>query len=182
MVLCSVIMYFLVGTTALPLHRKSIWTQEETCSLVQASVRGVMECVFNPAPNYCKTSNYPCLLVTVIVNHSSEKRMLYHMEDSLDINPKCSYVPQCKENTTETKIEVEEIAANFRRVQSFRCHYDPNGEQKTVILIRQYGPLWLIFYLLLPTFMMIGGVSIVILVKISQYFSLLAAQNTQINL
>nr|XP_033783018.1 calcium-activated potassium channel subunit beta-1 [Geotrypetes seraphini]XP_033783019.1 calcium-activated potassium channel subunit beta-1 [Geotrypetes seraphini]XP_033783020.1 calcium-activated potassium channel subunit beta-1 [Geotrypetes seraphini]XP_033783021.1 calcium-activated potassium channel subunit beta-1 [Geotrypetes seraphini] len=182
MIISSVIIYFLLGVTIVPLHMKSVWTQKETCRLIQASITGVVECFHSPAASSCKASQYPCLQVTVNVNHSTEILMLYHMEDTLDINPKCSYVPNCLENSTETKIEVEKIEGNFKRAQTFPCHYDPKGEQKTVILYRRYEPSCIMFYLFWPTFMLTGGVSILILLKINQGFSRLAAQNTKINL
>ncbi|POI24339.1 hypothetical protein CIB84_011911 [Bambusicola thoracicus] len=88
----------------------------------------------------------------------------------------CSYVPGNSENSKEVKAKIEEIANNFKKYQTFPCYYDPGGMQTNVILSRLYPPRGLLFTFLWPTLMFTGGCLIIVLVKISQYVSVLSAR------
>lgn len=87
----------------------------------------------------------------------------------------CSYVPGKSENSKEVKARIETIASNFKKYQTFPCYYDPGGTQTNVILSRLYPPKGLLFAFLWPTLMFTGGCLIIVLVKISQYVSVLSA-------
>lgn len=93
----------------------------------------------------------------------------------LDFLFQCSYVPDKLENSKEVKARVEIIASNFKKYQTFPCYYDPGGTQTNVILSRLYPSKGLLFAFLWPTLMFTGGCLIIVLVKISQYVSVLSA-------
>lgn len=103
-----------------------------------------------------------CLRVFVIMDH-------------LDFLFQCSYVPDKSENSKEVKARIETIASNFKKYQTFPCYYDPGGTQTNVILSRLYPSKGLLFAFLWPTLMFTGGCLIIVLVKISQYVSVLSA-------
>lgn len=93
----------------------------------------------------------------------------------LDFLFQCSYVPGKSENSKEVKARIETIASNFKKYQIFPCYYDPGGTQPNVILSRLYPPKGLLFAFLWPTLLFTGGCLIIVLVKISQYVSVLSA-------
>ncbi|XP_026714046.1 calcium-activated potassium channel subunit beta-1 isoform X2 [Athene cunicularia] len=145
MVACSMMMYFFIGITIVPFYTKSVWTTESVCK------------------------------VWVNLTASGQEVMLYQTEDTLERNPKCSYVPGKSENSNEVQTRIETIASNFKKYQTFPCYYDPGGTQTNVILSRLYPPKGLLFAFLWPTLMFTGGCLIIVLVKISQYVSVLSA-------
>ncbi|XP_053812564.1 calcium-activated potassium channel subunit beta-1 isoform X2 [Vidua chalybeata] len=145
MVACSMMMYFFIGITIVPFYSKSVWTTETVCK------------------------------VWVNLTASGQEVMLYHTEDTLERNPKCSYVPDKLDNSKEVKARIEIIASNFKKYQTFPCYYDPGGAQTNVILSRLYPAKGLLFAFLWPTLMFTGGCLIIVLVKISQYVSVLSA-------
>ncbi|XP_064581370.1 calcium-activated potassium channel subunit beta-1 isoform X3 [Zonotrichia leucophrys gambelii] len=145
MVACSMMMYFFIGITIVPFYTKSVWTTETVCK------------------------------VWVNLTASGQEVMLYQTEDTLERNPKCSYVPDKLENSKEVKARIETIASNFKKYQTFPCYYDPGGTQPNVILSRLYPAKGLLFAFLWPTLMFTGGCLIIVLVKISQYVSVLSA-------
>lgn len=100
----------------------------------------------------------------------------------LDFLFQCSYVPGKSENSKEVKARIETIASNFKKYQTFPCYYDPGGTQTNVILSRLYPPKGLLFAFLWPTLMFTGGCLIIVLVKISQYVSVLSAWQYKINI
>lgn len=118
----------------------------------------VLACLF-----YSIWLNYkPCIRLAVITSH-------------LDFLFQCSYVPDKLENSKEVKARIETIASNFKKYHTFPCYYDPGGTQTNVILSRLYPPKGLLFAFLWPTLMFTGGCLIIVLVKISQYVSVLSA-------
>ncbi|XP_064017702.1 calcium-activated potassium channel subunit beta-1 isoform X2 [Pogoniulus pusillus] len=143
MVVCSMMMYFFIGITIVPFYTKSVWTTETVCK------------------------------VRVNLTASGQEVMLYATEDTLERNPKCSYVPEKSEK--EVKAKIEKIASNFKNHQTVPCYYNPGGTQTSVIHSRLYPPKGLLFVFLWPTLMFTGGCLIIFLVKISQYVSVLSA-------
>lgn len=94
----------------------------------------------------------------------------------------CSYIPRDLKNDKEVKMLIETAAENFRNHQTFPCYYDPEERQKSVILIRLYPPKGLFFAFLWPSLMLTGGVLIIIMVKVSQYVSVLSAWQYKTNI
>lgn len=160
---------------------KSVWTEESQCTLVNASITETFNCSFSCGPDCWKLSQYPCLQVYVNLTSSGEKLLLYHTEETVKINQKCSYIPKCGKNFEESMSLVNVVMENFRKYQQFSCYSDPEGNQKSVILTKLYSSNVLFHSLFWPTCMMAGGVVIVAMVKLTQYLSLLCERIQRIN-
>ncbi|XP_049657852.1 calcium-activated potassium channel subunit beta-2 isoform X6 [Accipiter gentilis] len=160
---------------------KSVWTEEAQCSLLNASITETFNCSFSCGPDCWKISQYPCLQVYVNLTSSGQKLLLYHTEETMKINSECSYIPKCGKNYEESMSLVNVVMENFRKYQRFSCFYDPEGIQKNVILTKLYSSNVLFHSLFWPTCMMIGGVAIVAMVKLTQYLSLLCERIQRIN-
>uniref|UniRef100_A0A663E3Z9 Calcium-activated potassium channel subunit beta-2 n=2 Tax=Accipitrinae TaxID=8955 RepID=A0A663E3Z9_AQUCH len=181
MMVCSIMMYFLLGITLLRSYMQSVWTEEAQCSLLNASITETFNCSFSCGPDCWKISQYPCLQVYVNLTSSGQKLLLYHTEETMKINSECSYIPKCGKNYEESMSLVNVVMENFRKYQRFSCFYDPEGIQKNVILTKLYSSNVLFHSLFWPTCMMIGGVAIVAMVKLTQYLSLLCERIQRIN-
>ncbi|XP_053930082.1 calcium-activated potassium channel subunit beta-2 isoform X4 [Cuculus canorus] len=181
MMVCSIMMYFLLGITLLRSYMQSVWTEEAQCSLLNASITETFNCSFSCGPDCWKISQYPCLQVYVNLTSSGQKLLLYHTEETMKINSECSYIPKCGKNYEESMSLVNVVMENFRKYQRFSCFYDPEGIQKNVILTKLYSYNVLFHSLFWPTCMMIGGVAIVAMVKLTQYLSLLCERIQRIN-
>ncbi|EPQ18158.1 Calcium-activated potassium channel subunit beta-2 [Myotis brandtii] len=181
MMVCSIMMYFLLGITLLRSYMQSVWTEESQCTLLNASITETFNCSFSCGPDCLKLSQYPCLQVYVNLTSSGEKLLLYHTEETMKINQKCSYIPKCGKNFEESMSLVSVVMENFRKYQHFSCYSDPEGNQKSVILTKLYSSNVLFHSLFWPTCMMAGGVVIVAMVKLTQYLSLLCDRIQRIN-
>ncbi|KAB0361430.1 hypothetical protein FD754_005586 [Muntiacus muntjak] len=181
MMVCSIMMYFLLGITLLRSYMQSVWTEEAQCTLLNASITETFNCSFSCGPDCWKLSQYPCLQVYVNLTSSGEKLLLYHTEETIKINQKCSYIPKCGKNFEESMSLVNVVMENFRKYQHFSCYSDPEGNQKSVILTKLYSSNVLFHSLFWPTCMMAGGVAIVAMVKLTQYLSLLCERIQRIN-
>ncbi|XP_077015491.1 calcium-activated potassium channel subunit beta-2 [Tamandua tetradactyla] len=181
MMVCSIMMYFLLGITLLRSYMQSVWTEESQCTLLNASITETFNCSFSCGPDCWKLSQYPCLQVYVNLSSSGERLLLYHTEETMKINQKCSYIPKCGRNFEESMSLVNVVMENFRKYQHFSCYSDPEGNQKSVILTKLYSSNVLFHSLFWPTCMMAGGVVIVAMVKLTQYLSLLCERIQRIN-
>nr|XP_013800080.1 PREDICTED: putative calcium-activated potassium channel subunit beta [Apteryx mantelli mantelli] len=182
MVACSMMIYFFIGITIVPSYTRSVWTTETVCKVLKATIKEKVHCSQSEDLEDETVFHYPCLQVWVNLTASGQEVMLYQTEDTLERNPKCSYVPGNSENPKEVKTRIETIASNFKRYQTFPCYYDPGGTQTNVILSRLYPPKGLLFAFLWPTLLFTGGCLIIVLVKISQYVSVLSAWQHKINI
>ncbi|XP_038596338.1 calcium-activated potassium channel subunit beta-1 [Tachyglossus aculeatus] len=169
MVFGSVIAYYILGTTLLPLYQKSVWSQVSKCHLIEADIKDQEELAGRSVPQY------PCLWVNVTA--LGKWAMLYHTEETKEKNHQCSYIPTHLENYRKARLDVEKIKANFKEHQAFLCYHDPEENERSVLYMRLYGPQVLFSSLFWPTFMLIGGVLIIIMVKINQSLSVLVAQH-----
>ncbi|XP_006002501.1 calcium-activated potassium channel subunit beta-2 [Latimeria chalumnae] len=181
MMVCSILMFFLLGNTVIPSYLKSVWTEESKCMLLRTAITEKVNCSYSCGSNCWKTFQYPCLQVYVNLSSSGQTLQLYHTEETLKTNSKCSYIPKYGMNYYESKALVESIAENFKRHQPFPCHYDPTGSQNNVILTRMHGPNRLLYFLFWPTCMLVGGIFIIVMVKITQYLSLLYERKNRIS-
>uniref|UniRef100_A0A8B9ZQC6 KCNMB2 ball/chain domain-containing protein n=1 Tax=Anas zonorhyncha TaxID=75864 RepID=A0A8B9ZQC6_9AVES len=86
MMVCSIMMYFLLGITLLRSYMQSVWTEEAQCSLLNASITESFNCSFSCGPDCWKISQYPCLQVYVNLTSSGQKLLLYHNEETMKIN------------------------------------------------------------------------------------------------
>ncbi|KAF7242654.1 Calcium-activated potassium channel subunit beta-2 [Varanus komodoensis] len=181
MMVCAIMMYFLLGITLLRSYMQSVWTEETQCTLLNASITETFNCSFNCGPDCGKISQYPCLQVYVNVSSSGQKFLLYHTEETIKINSECSYIPKCSKNFEEALSLVNVVMENFKKYQHFSCFYDPEGVQKNVLLTKLYSSNVLFHSLFWPTSMMLGGLAIVAMVKLTQYLSLLCERIQRIN-
>ncbi|XP_068133514.1 calcium-activated potassium channel subunit beta-1 [Hyperolius riggenbachi] len=181
MIICSVMMFFLLGVTTLPKYIKSVWSAESTCTVVKTTFKERTNCIHNSHTKPENILKYPCLEVLVNLNFSEDVFMLYHTEESSEWNNKCSYIPECMENHTEVSIHVQEIQEIFNKSSAFPCYFDPKGRQKNIILIRKFGPQKMISYFFWPTSMFTVGLCMVIIVKVSQYFTMVSMQASKGN-
>ncbi|TRZ08596.1 hypothetical protein HGM15179_018510, partial [Zosterops borbonicus] len=165
MVACSMMMYFFIGITIVPFYTNSVWTTETVCKVLKANIKDKVFCPNSKGSEDEEIFPYPCLQVWVNLTASGQEVMLYQTEDTLEKNPKCSYVPDKLENSKEVKARIETIASNFKKYQTFPCYYDPGGTQTSVILSRLYPSKGLLFAFLWPTLMFTGGCLIIVLVK-----------------
>ncbi|KAM9254427.1 calcium-activated potassium channel subunit beta-1 [Dugong dugon] len=168
MVACAVITYYILGTTVLPLYQKSVWTQESTCHLIETHIRDQEELEGKKVPQY------PCLWVNV--SAVGRWAVLYHTEDTRDRNQQCSYIPGSLDNYPVARADVEKVRARFHERQVFYCFWTSRENETSVLYQRLYGPQALLFSLFWPTFMLTGGLLIIVMVKINQSLSILAAQ------
>ncbi|XP_008102853.1 calcium-activated potassium channel subunit beta-1 [Anolis carolinensis] len=175
MVACSVIMYFFIGITIVPSYKRSVWTNESMCKLIKATTMEKVHCLYNEGSGNENIFRYPCLQVQVNLTLLGQVVKLYHTEDTADRNPKCFYVPENMENYSEVEKLVKTITDNFRKHQTFSCYYDPSRKEESAILKRLYPPEGLILAFVWPSLMLFGGVLVIIMVKISQYISVLSA-------
>ncbi|XP_074068537.1 calcium-activated potassium channel subunit beta-1 isoform X1 [Macrotis lagotis] len=168
MVVCSAITYYILGTTVVPLHHKSVWSKISKCQLIEADIRD------HERLDGKKVPQYPCLWVNVSAIGKSV--ILYHTEETIEKNNQCSYIPESLEDYQEARKKVETIRIRFKERQTFPCYSDPEESEKSVLLWRVYTPQSLFKWLFWPTFMLTGGIFIIMMVKINQSLSMLAAQ------
>ncbi|XP_072264230.1 calcium-activated potassium channel subunit beta-2 [Pyxicephalus adspersus] len=86
MMVCSIMMYFLLGITLLRSYMQSVWTEETQCTLLNASITETFNCSFSCGPDCWKISQYPCLQVHVNLTSSGQKVLLYHNEETIKVN------------------------------------------------------------------------------------------------
>lgn len=172
MVVSAAIMYYVLGTTLLPLHLRSVWTQKSTCHLIETHIRDQEELDGKTVPRY------PCLWVNV--SAAGRWAVLYDTEDTWDQNQQCSYIPVTRDNYQAARAEVEEAQTRFHTHQVFYCFSAPassdGGPGTGVLFRRRYGPRALLEALLWPSFLLTGGLLVIAMVKLNQSLSALAAQ------
>ncbi|XP_074068540.1 calcium-activated potassium channel subunit beta-1 isoform X3 [Macrotis lagotis] len=78
MVVCSAITYYILGTTVVPLHHKSVWSKISKCQLIEADIRD------HERLDGKKVPQYPCLWVNVSAIGKSV--ILYHTEETIEKN------------------------------------------------------------------------------------------------
>ncbi|XP_027697646.1 calcium-activated potassium channel subunit beta-1 [Vombatus ursinus] len=168
MVVCSAITYYILGTTVLPLYQKSVWTKVSNCHLIEIDIREHEKLEGKKVPQY------PCLWVNV--SAIGKSAILYHTEETKEKNHQCSYIPENLEDYQEARRDVETIRVRFKERQNFPCYSDPDETEKSVLYRRLYTPQMLLKWLFWPTFMLTGGIFIIMMVKLNQSLSMLAAQ------
>ncbi|MBW01483.1 Calcium-activated potassium channel subunit beta-1, partial [Eschrichtius robustus] len=88
----------------------------------------------------------------------------------------CSYIPGSLDNYQMARADVEEVRAKFHQRQVFHCFSTARENETSVLYQRLYGPQTLLFSLFWPTFLLTGGLLVIVMVKINQSLSILAAQ------
>lgn len=182
MVVTAAITYYILGTTLLPRHCHSVWTQKSTCHLIETHIRDQEELEGKTVPRY------PCLWVNV--SAVDGWAVLYYTEDTWNQNNQCSYIPKSRDSYRGARSEVEKVQAWFHTHVVFYCFWAPNGSVSCasdgdasdrdkgggVLFQRRYGPRALLEALIWPSFLFMGGLLVIAMVKLNQSLSVLAAQ------
>ncbi|XP_072487051.1 calcium-activated potassium channel subunit beta-1 isoform X3 [Notamacropus eugenii] len=85
MVVCSAITYYILGTTVLPLHQKSVWSKASICHLIETDIRD------HEKLDGKKVPQYPCLWVNV--SAIGKSAILYHTEETKEKNCQLPALP-----------------------------------------------------------------------------------------
>ncbi|XP_007887166.1 calcium-activated potassium channel subunit beta-2 isoform X2 [Callorhinchus milii] len=185
MMVCSVMMCFLLGITMIQSPKESAWKEKSQCVVLEANITDRRSCTYSCGEDCHQTSDYPCLQVYVNLLSSGQRVLLHHTEETVLSKIECFYVPKCKKNSSDSEILITAIRDNFTKFQvsslPFPCYYDPDGRQKNVLLTRLKGPNAVFHTLFWPLCLFVGGTLIVVMVKLTQYLSLLNEQFTKNN-
>ncbi|KAM9322361.1 calcium-activated potassium channel subunit beta-2-like [Pholidichthys leucotaenia] len=171
MILSSVMMYFVLGVTMLRSYAESVWTEEGVCVVVNSTVTADMNCSYNCGSDCWRVSKYPCLQVYVSVNSTGRVSRLSHNEETQDASSECFYVPRCQKDSGAMHAMIVNISEHLKANQQISCYYDPSEQQETVLLTRLYDHAVVFHSLLWPSCMLVGGILIIMMVKLTQYLS-----------
>ncbi|XP_062306807.1 calcium-activated potassium channel subunit beta-2 isoform X1 [Osmerus eperlanus] len=180
MVLMSVMMYFVLGITLVRSYSDSVWTEESSCTVLNSTIVGDVNCSYSCGSECWKNSRYPCLQVYVSLNSTGKVLRLAHNEEAQDSNPECFYVPKCRKDYAAAVAMVTNISERLGRQQTVPCYSDPEQREDSAILTRLYGKLAVFHSLFWPTCTLIGGTAIVAMVKLTQYLSIMCDQASRI--
>ncbi|XP_029355286.1 calcium-activated potassium channel subunit beta-2 isoform X2 [Echeneis naucrates] len=180
MVFFSVMMYFVLGITILRSYSDSVWTDEVTCTIVNASITWDVNCSYSCGAECWRSSRYPCLQVYVSLNSSGKVMRLLHNEDTQDSNPECFYIPKCHKDYTATHAIVQNISERLRSQHTVQCFKDPTDRMDSAILTQLYGRVAVFHSLFWPTCTLIGGTLIIAMVKLTQYLSIMCERLSRI--
>ncbi|CAJ0959721.1 unnamed protein product [Ranitomeya imitator] len=156
--------------------QKSVWNEEANCTILQTDIMDDwIDCSFTCGVDCHGQSKYPCLQILVNVSGSDYVAALHYNEEAVQINPKCFYVPQCQRDKNDLLDGVLDVKLYFERKNDtpFACFHRPDSKPEDVILIKKYDRTVVFHCLFWPTLMLIGGASIVGMVKLTQHLSLL---------
>ncbi|XP_038139452.1 calcium-activated potassium channel subunit beta-2-like isoform X2 [Cyprinodon tularosa] len=176
MILCSVMMYFVLGITVLRSYADSVWTEEGTCAVVNSTVIRDMNCSYSCGSDCWRVSRYPCLQVYVSVNITGRISRLSHNEETQEASSECVYVPRCQKDSTAMQAVIMNISEHLKMNRHISCYYDPSEQQETVLLTRVYDHSVVLHSLLWPSCTLTVGTLIIAMVKLTQYLSRLCEE------
>ncbi|XP_055778802.1 calcium-activated potassium channel subunit beta-2-like [Salvelinus fontinalis] len=176
MILFSVMMYFVLGITMVRSYSDSVWTEESSCTVLNSTIVAEINCTYSCGSECWKSSKYPCLQVFVSLNTSGKVVRLSHNEEAQDTNPECFYVPKCQKDFNAIHTVVMKILERLKTQQQVLCYMDPGEQQDSALLTRIYGRLAVFHSLFWPTCTLIGGTIIIVMVKLTQYLSIMCEQ------
>ncbi|XP_048460419.1 calcium-activated potassium channel subunit beta-2 isoform X2 [Rhincodon typus] len=179
MLVCSIVVAFLLASRLVQSHKDSVWTQESTCTVLETRITNCKKCIHNCVSKCWKPSEYPCVQIYVNLSSTGSRVLLHHTHESVRFNPECFCATKCSKNRAETEMLIASITENSTQFQpiSFPCYYDPEGRQNNVLLTRfdlSNAMLHLSFW---PSCIFLGGIVIIVMVKLTQYLSLLSEQS-----
>ncbi|XP_068135400.1 calcium-activated potassium channel subunit beta-3 isoform X2 [Hyperolius riggenbachi] len=172
----SVIMFFLLGITILKPFMLNVWNEESNCTIIQADIMDDwVDCSFTCGVDCHGQSKYPCLQILVNVSASGHVAALHYNEEAVQVNPKCFYVPKCQRDKNDLLDGVLDVKQYFERKNDtpFACFHQPDSKPEDVILIKKYDRSVVFHCLFWPILMLIGGASIVGMVKLTQRLSMM---------
>ncbi|XP_077059200.1 calcium-activated potassium channel subunit beta-2 isoform X1 [Siphateles boraxobius] len=176
MILCSAMMYFVLGITMVRSYSDSVWTEESNCTVLNSGIVAEINCSYSCGSECRKRSRYPCLQVYVSLNSTGKVLRLSYNEEAYEANPECFYIPKCRKDHTLMHTIVMNISERLKTHTQVLCYYDPSEQQDSVLLTRLYGRGAIISSLLWPTCTLVGGTLIIVMVKLTQYLSFLCEQ------
>ncbi|XP_076879528.1 calcium-activated potassium channel subunit beta-2 isoform X2 [Brachyhypopomus gauderio] len=180
MILFSVVSYFVLGITMVRAYTDSVWTEESSCTVLNASVIAEINCSYSCGGECWRSSRYPCLQVYVSLNSSARVLRLSHNEEAQEANPECFYTPKCRKEQSVMHALVMDISERLKAQGQVSCYYDPTEQQDSALLTRLYGHRAILSSLLWPTCTLVMGTLIVAMVKLTQYLSILCEQISRI--
>ncbi|XP_072487050.1 calcium-activated potassium channel subunit beta-1 isoform X2 [Notamacropus eugenii] len=127
MVVCSAITYYILGTTVLPLHQKSVWSKASICHLIETDIRD------HEKLDGKKVPQYPCLWVNV--SAIGKSAILYHTEETKEKN--------CQACTGENPYELLQRPARANRKTILFDDYSEiikTSSNKNTIIMTRLGP------------------------------------------
>ncbi|XP_077581396.1 calcium-activated potassium channel subunit beta-2-like isoform X2 [Stigmatopora nigra] len=177
MILSSVMMYFVLGTTVLRSYAESAWTEEGVCVVLNSTVIADVNCSYDCGPDCRRASKYPCLQVYVSVNQTGRVSRLSRDEDTREASSECFYVPKCQKDSGQARGLVAAISRRLEARRRVPCFYEP-GERRdeAVLLTRLYDRGVVFRWLMWPSGLFLGGALIIVLVKLTQYLSRLCEE------
>ncbi|MFT7810959.1 calcium-activated potassium channel subunit beta-2, partial [Arapaima gigas] len=176
MVLFSAMMYFITGITVVRSYLGSTWTEESSCSVVNSTMVGEMNCTYSCGSDCRKSFKFSCLQVFVTLNTTGKVMRLFHNEETRYMNQECFYVPNCRKDYMDVHAVILNVHEHFKLFPQVRCYYDPAEREGSVLLTRLYSHGVVFRSLFWPTIMFVGGTVIIAMVKLTQYLSLLCEQ------
>ncbi|XP_008431512.1 calcium-activated potassium channel subunit beta-2 isoform X1 [Poecilia reticulata] len=176
MILCSMMMYFVLGITVLRSCADSVWTEEGTCAVINSTVTGDVNCSYSCGSDCWRVSRFPCLQVYVSVNNTGRIGRLSHNEETQDASSECVYIPRCQKDSAAMRAVIVNISHHLKTNQHVSCYYDPSEQQDTVLLTRLYDHSTVFHTLLWPSCTLTVGALIIVMVKLSQYLSRLCEE------
>ncbi|XP_026051747.1 calcium-activated potassium channel subunit beta-2 isoform X2 [Carassius auratus] len=176
MVFSSVMMYFVICITMVRAYAESVLTDETTCTVLNSTLTKDINCSYNCGSDCWRSSKFPCLQVYVSLNATGRIGLLSHNEEMLDISSECFYVPKCQKDHTALHVMIQNISEHLRMHQQVTCYHDSNEHQGSILLNRLYGSSTLFHSLFWPSCMLSGGTLIILMVKLTQYLSILCEQ------
>ncbi|XP_023700096.1 calcium-activated potassium channel subunit beta-2 isoform X2 [Paramormyrops kingsleyae] len=156
MILCSIMIYFILGITIVRSYSDSVWTEESSCSVINSTIIGEINCTYSCGSDCRKTSKYPCLQVFVSLNTSGKTVRLLLNEEMHNMNPDCFYVPKCQKDLVTMHTVIINIIGHLRLHPQFCCYYDPAERQDSVLLTQLYSHTTVLQSLFWPTIIFFG--------------------------
>lgn len=89
----------------------SVWTDEVSCTVLNSTVVGLVNCSYSCGPECRRSSSYPCLQVYVSLNSTGRVLLLLHDEETQDGDPQVPADP----------------AADFPSAHLFKCGRSPSA-------------------------------------------------------
>ncbi|KAF3860528.1 hypothetical protein F7725_000783, partial [Dissostichus mawsoni] len=164
MVLCSVMMYFVLGITILRSYTDRVWINETSCTIVNSSIVCDVNCSYSCGTECWRRSRYPCLQVYVSLNSSGKVVRLLHNEEAQESNPEvwtCFYIPKCQKDYAALHAMIQNISERLKSQDTVQCFVDPTDRMDSVILTQIYSLVTVLYSLFWPTFTLIGGTIII---------------------
>ncbi|TRY95768.1 hypothetical protein DNTS_015771 [Danionella cerebrum] len=153
-----------------------VLTDETTCTLLNSTLTKEINCSYACGSECWRSSKYPCLQVYVSLNATGRVGLLSHNEEMLELSSECFYVPKCQKDHTALRVMLQNISAHLKMHQQVTCYHDPSEHQASILLKRIYGSSTVFHSLFWPSCMLSGGTLIILMVKLTQYLSILCEQ------